>query len=71
MIKQVPELFCRLITEILPFVCNYLQCCREFEDVVVQANRAVSGYKEPFKRGVLSLSEAMTRRLVTEKHAIR
>uniref|UniRef100_H2ZEQ5 Uncharacterized protein n=1 Tax=Ciona savignyi TaxID=51511 RepID=H2ZEQ5_CIOSA len=43
----------------------------EFEDVVSRANRAVVGYREPFKREVLSLSEAMARHLVVERHAIR
>merc|ERR1712096_453840 len=44
---------------------------REYEDVVRRAYRAVIGYREPFKRQVLSLCEAMSRHLVFEKHAIR
>merc|ERR1719376_249840 len=44
---------------------------REYEDVVRRAYRAVVGYREPFKRQVLSLCEAMSRHLVFEKHAIR
>ena len=36
-----------------------------------RAYRAVTGYREPFKREVLSLCEAMARHLVVQRHAIR
>jgi plectin len=43
----------------------------EYEDVVMRASRAVTGYREPFKKEILSLCEAISRHLVVERNGVR
>ena len=43
----------------------------EYEDVVTRASRAVIGYREPFKKEILSLCEAISRHLVVERNGVR
>merc|ERR1712242_268957 len=43
----------------------------EYEDVVMRASRAVIGYREPFKKEILSLCEAISRHLVVERNGVR
>ena len=50
---------------------NLSELFSEFEDCVRGAYQAFTGYQETYKREVLSLCEAMERRLVKQPHAIK